>query len=182
LPGLENLCSFRTHFDAASLSTEDSRVEQRQIAKKFKMSNSSVEEAAVDFQQSEQYGETARRIMRPELSTVAEQTAGVNAKPIALLGPNYVSRSNTPMGHPTSGESYASSVRSMQSSMVDDIKHEVMVNYLFQQQCSSLWIGNGNGTLEGVILRKRKQNYISCPQQLIESPFGLACTALNVQV
>jgi len=66
--------------------------------------------------------------------------------------------------------------------MIEDIKHEVMVNFLFQQQCSSLWIGDGGGELEGVLLRKGKGHYLSCPPQLIEAPFGLGCAALNVQV
>ena len=65
---------------------------------------------------------------------------------------------------------------------MDDIKHEVMVNYLFQQQCSALWVGDGSGTLEGVMLRKARNSYMSCPPQLVESPFGMACAALNVQV
>lgn len=66
--------------------------------------------------------------------------------------------------------------------MIDDIKHEVMVNFLFQQQCSSLWIGDGGGKLEGVVLKKSKGLYLACPQQLVETPFGQACAALNVQV
>ena len=71
---------------------------------------------------------------------------------------------------------------SVQSGWTEDIKHEVMVNYLFQHQCSSLWVGDGSGQVEGVILRKSRGNYISCPPQLVESPFGRACQALNVQV
>jgi len=65
---------------------------------------------------------------------------------------------------------------------MEDIKHEVMVNYLFQQQCSALWVGDGSGQLEGIMLRKAKGFYMSCPPQLVDSPFGLACAALNVQV
>jgi hypothetical protein len=64
---------------------------------------------------------------------------------------------------------------------MDDIKHEVMVNYLFQQQCSALWVGDGSGNLEGVMLRKARNFYMSCPPQLVDSPFGIACAALNVQ-
>lgn len=71
---------------------------------------------------------------------------------------------------------------SVQSVWTEDIKHEVMVNYLFQQQCSSMWVGDGSGQVEGVMLRRSRGNYISCPPQLVESPFGNACEALNVQV
>lgn len=65
---------------------------------------------------------------------------------------------------------------------MEDIKHEVVVNYLFQQQCSALWVGDGCGTTEGIVLRKSRGNYLTCPPQLIDSEFGMACDALNVQV
>jgi hypothetical protein len=73
--------------------------------------------------------------------------------------------------------------RSTQSStFLDDIKHEVMVNYLYQQQCSQLWVSDGSGELEGVLLRKSKNTYMACPPQLGSSTFAAACAALNVQV
>jgi hypothetical protein len=68
------------------------------------------------------------------------------------------------------------------SAFLDDIKHEVMVNYLYQQQCSSLWVSDGSGAVEGVLLRKAKNMYMACPPQLGDSPFAAACAALNVQV
>jgi hypothetical protein len=73
--------------------------------------------------------------------------------------------------------------RSTQSSaFLDDIKHEVMVNYLYQQQCSHLWVSDGSGEIEGVLLRKSRNMYMACPPQLGSSPFAAACAALNVQV
>lgn len=73
--------------------------------------------------------------------------------------------------------------RSTQSStFLDDIKHEVMVNYLYQQQCSHLWVSDGSGEIEGVLLRKSKNQYMACPPQLGSSAFAAACAALNVQV
>ena len=75
------------------------------------------------------------------------------------------------------------SIRSTQSSQfLDDIKHEVMVNYLYQQQCSHLWVSDGSGEIEGVLLRKSKNTYMACPPQLGSSSFAAACAALNVQV
>lgn len=65
---------------------------------------------------------------------------------------------------------------------LDDIKHEVMVNYLYQQQCSHLWVSDGSGEIEGVLLRKSRGQYMACPPQLVHSPFAMACAALNVQV
>jgi hypothetical protein len=73
--------------------------------------------------------------------------------------------------------------RSTQSSQfLDDIKHEVMVNYLYQQQCAHLWVSDGSGEIEGVLLRKARNTYMACPPQLGSSPFAAACAALNVQV
>lgn len=73
--------------------------------------------------------------------------------------------------------------RSTQSSaFLDDIKHEVMVNYLYQQQCSQLWVSDGSGEIEGVLLRKSKNTYMACPPQLGTSAFAASCAALNVQV
>ena len=78
--------------------------------------------------------------------------------------------------------SIAPSSKSGNSNLLDDIKHEVMVNYLYQQQCSQLWVGDGSGEIEGVLLRKSRGQYMACPPQLGQSPFAIACTALNVQV
>ncbi|KAK7209299.1 hypothetical protein V2G26_016477 [Clonostachys chloroleuca] len=76
----------------------------------------------------------------------------------------------------------AQSVRSGRSSVfMDDIKHEVMVNYLYQQQCSQLWVSDGSGEIEGVLLRKTRGHYMACPPQLAGTPFAMACAALNVQ-
>ena len=97
------------------------------------------------------------------------------------------------------------------SGTMDDIKHEVMVNYLYQQQCSRIWVSsmqayrrtntpmptsnyprtpNGEGPFEpltgleqeGVLLRKSRGNYITCPTHLIGTPLEMACRALNVTV
>lgn len=79
--------------------------------------------------------------------------------------------------------SRTSSAGSTQSSTIlDDIKHEVMVNYLYQQQCSHLWVGDLGPEMEGVLLRKSRNAYMACPPELGDSPFATACAALNVQV
>lgn len=78
-----------------------------------------------------------------------------------------------------SGRSFQST---QSSAFLDDIKHEVMVNYLYQQQCSHLWVSDGSGEVEGVLLRKTRNTYMACPPQLGNSPFAAACAALNVQV
>ena len=82
----------------------------------------------------------------------------------------------------SSRASIAPSIRSNKSSFLDDIKHEVMVNYLYQQQCSHLWVSDGSGDSEGVLLRKARNHYLACPPQLANSVLAMACAELNVQV
>ena len=65
---------------------------------------------------------------------------------------------------------------------MDDIKHEVMCNFLYQQQCSHLWVSDGSGELEGVLLKKSRHNYMACPPQLVQSEFAEAIATLNVAV
>ena len=82
----------------------------------------------------------------------------------------------------SSRSSIAPSLRSAQSSYLDGIKHEVMVNYLYQQQCSRLWVSDGSGEVEGVLLRKARNQYLACPPALAGSVFATVCAKLNVQV
>lgn len=111
-----------------------------------------------------------------------EEASQISEKPARSPQPSY----NMELQPPTSrfGSSRNSlSARSTQSStFLDDIKHEVMVNYLYQQQCSHLWVSDGSGEIEGVLLRKSRNTYMACPPQLGNSPFAAACAALNVQV
>lgn len=89
-----------------------------------------------------------------------------------------------PSGLFGSGRPPSTSSRKSRASSVflDDIKHEVMVNYLYQQQCSHLWVSDGSGDVQGVLLRKSRGQYMACPPNLGTSPFAFACAALNVQV
>ncbi|KAL5611383.1 uncharacterized protein BROUX77_001539 [Berkeleyomyces rouxiae] len=91
--------------------------------------------------------------------------------------------SGSGLGVPTPGEAgRPQSTQSLASVfMVDEIKHEVMVNYLYQQQCSNLWVSNGSGLVEGVLLRKVRGHYMACPPELSESDFATAVSAMNVQ-
>src|SRR5947209_8604179 len=82
----------------------------------------------------------------------------------------------------SSRSSIAPSLQSAQSSYLDEIKHEVMVNYLYQQQCSRLWVSDGSGEVEGVLLRKARNQYLACPPALTNSVFAVVCAELNVRV
>lgn len=65
---------------------------------------------------------------------------------------------------------------------VQGMKHELMVNHLYQMQLQKLWIGDDSGEVEGALIRKQMGSYLACPSNLAHSPLAIGCTALNVQV
>lgn len=84
---------------------------------------------------------------------------------------------------------------SRSSGYIDDIKHEVMVNWLYQQLTAKLWIntdgdvsrpnsyfGSFASVEEGVLLKKSRDNYMACPPAVGRGVFAQAAAALNVQV
>ncbi|KAK1764135.1 putative glycosyltransferase [Phialemonium atrogriseum] len=126
----------------------------------------------------------------PSSSTPPHQQQGRNATPSVSEKPPSQRTSGNDLELQPPTPRYSSrpqsvsgrSTRSAGSSLfLDDIKHEVMVNYLYQQQCSHLWVSDGSGEIEGVLLRKSRGQYMACPPQLGNSPFAMACAALNVQ-
>lgn len=72
--------------------------------------------------------------------------------------------------------------RNSQSEDILEIKCDVMVNWLYQQQMERLWTAGGHD--EGVILKKGRGAYTCCPADLIEEPYGFfkAVETLNVKV
>jgi len=97
----------------------------------------------------------------------------------SLLEPTPSATPFGPYGYGSSRTSLAPS-RKSSNAFMDDIRHEVMVNYLFQKQCASMWIGDGAGESEGVLVRKSKANYLACPPEVISSVFAQGCLALNL--
>ena len=85
-----------------------------------------------------------------------------------------------PYGAGSSRASLAPSMKSSRSTMMDDIRYEIMINSLFQQQCAKMWIGDGSGETEGIMLRKSKSSYLACPPDLMSSAFGAGIMYLNV--
>lgn len=67
------------------------------------------------------------------------------------------------------------------SDFVNEIRHEVMASYLYQQQCSHSWAGKKR-QLEGCLVRKARGEYQTCPTSLITSQFATSMKSLNVQV
>lgn len=72
--------------------------------------------------------------------------------------------------------------RNSQSEDINDIKCDVMVNWLYQQQMERLWTAGGHD--EGVVLKKGRGAYTCCPADIVEEPYGFfkAIETLNVRV
>ncbi|KYK60906.1 uncharacterized protein DCS_02046 [Drechmeria coniospora] len=120
--------------------------------------------------------EAPPRLRRAEPSVVSEKrpSSVVSGDDVDLRPPpRFHSRPQSSSGHSTPSTSG--------SMFLDDIKHEVMVNYLYQQQCSHMWVGDGSADVEGVLLRKARGRYMACPPMLGGSPFAVACAVMNVQ-
>ena len=97
---------------------------------------------------------------------------------------NLRSSTSSPLtSEPPTRSTSPDSRRGTKSRYLEDIRHEVMVNYIFQQQCSHLWLDHENPSeCEGVILRKTKGTYLSCPPALMRTRLAAACVELNLQV
>lgn len=63
-----------------------------------------------------------------------------------------------------------------------DIRCDVMVNWLYQQQMEMLWTAGAQD--EGVVLKKSRGNYTCCPADIMNEPFGFfrSIEMLNVKV
>lgn len=109
---------------------------------------------------------------QPALNSIDEKT------PAPLFDRRVSSSQFGPYGYGSSRTSLAGIAKS--NGFVDDIRHEVMANYLFQQQCGSTWIGDGAGITEGVMVRKGPSDYLACPPGLLHSAFAQGCMALNL--
>ena len=72
--------------------------------------------------------------------------------------------------------------RNLAGDEIAEIKCEVMANWLHTKQQELLWIGNGFD--EGVVLKKSRQAFISCPRELslIRGQLFDAVEKLNVRV
>jgi hypothetical protein len=65
---------------------------------------------------------------------------------------------------------------------LDAVKHQVMVNYLYQQQGNNGWRSGIEGQSQGILLRLSKDNYLTYPPQLAESALAESLKNLNIQV
>lgn len=66
------------------------------------------------------------------------------------------------------------------SGFIEEIRHGVMANWLYQNQCTRLWVDNPK--VEGVFVRRARGEYDSCPPALVDTRLAQAVNALNLEV
>ncbi|GME28434.1 Glycosyl transferase family 2 [Neofusicoccum parvum] len=101
-----------------------------------------------------------------------------NETPIATPG------GLTPMYQSRNGSSAALSVYSQShrdTQFIHDIRHDIIINHLYEKQVGQRWIQDFSGTVEGVLLKKARGEYITFPEQLVESTLAQSIATLNVQ-
>jgi len=104
---------------------------------------------------------TSRRTSRPDLAS------GLNSG----YGTPHRSRRNS--------GSRAPSVKS--TGFADDLKLEIMCIHIYQKQCASMWVSEGGGMDEGVLIKRSRGLFVTCPPEFVESELAETLGALNVQ-
>ena len=110
-------------------------------------------------------------------------SAGTGSVPLVTRTPGYSGN-----GSPLQSGSRPASIypsgdfRNANLESITEIKSDVMVNWLYQQQLEMMFTAGGRG--EGVILKKFRDSYTSCPAELGDERGGLfdAIRKLNVKV
>lgn len=80
------------------------------------------------------------------------------------------------------GSYHVGDFRNSQADEINEIKCDVMVNWLYQQQMERLWTAGGHD--EGVMLKRGRGQYTCCPADIVEEQYGFykAVETLNVRV
>lgn len=91
------------------------------------------------------------------------------------LTPLYQSRNGS-----TAGFSVYSQTR-RDTQFIHDIRHDIIINHLYEKQVGSRWISDFSGAIEGVLLKKARGEYITFPEPLVESTLAQSIATLNVQ-
>ena len=74
------------------------------------------------------------------------------------------------------------SVNTKASLYTDEVQRDIILSYLFQKQCISMWIQDLAGSSEGVILKHARNEFLTMPLTLKGSPYHKAIISLNAKV
>lgn len=113
----------------------------------------------------------------------------ISAEPsLTVPSDNYASNLSSEMTsmmssrEPSIRSGMSSGMSTPKKGYVEEIRHEVMCNYLYQQQSTKLWIDEREELEQGVVIRKSKGTYVAAPPDLAYSRFAANCSALNLLV
>jgi len=121
----------------------------------------------------------------PKLEMTEKRSSGLSSPgmpPFASLpGTPGTPGSQTPWSRPASLYPEGD-FRNSEAEEINEIKCDVMVNWLYQQQMELLWTAGGAD--EGIVLKKTRGAYTCCPADIVEEPYGFfrAIQTLNVRV
>lgn len=115
-----------------------------------------------------------------ELNEKASPTG--TSTPQFLAASGAVSGAATPFGSRPASVFPEGDFRNHAAAEILDIKCDMMVNNLYQQQMELLWTAGGHD--EGILLKKSRGKYACCPSDLETEPIGFfkAVETLNVRV
>ena len=116
------------------------------------------------------------------LSAAHENDVPPIPRPSSALGGKDYLRPTTPTSSNRASLYPAGNFQNSSIPDINDMKGEIMCNYLHQQQLKKMW-SNG-GREEGVLLKKSREYYTCCPSDLQSQRNGLfdAVKRLNVRV
>lgn len=119
---------------------------------------------------------------KPEMSEKQAPPAISAAPTPGFTTPGLTSGAATPTWSRPASLYPVGDFRNSQAEDINEIKCDVMVNWLYQQQMERLWTAGGMD--EGVVLKKNRGAYTCCPGDIAEEPYGFfrAIETLNVRV
>ncbi|KKY18242.1 putative glycosyl transferase family 2 [Diplodia seriata] len=114
----------------------------------------------------------------PEAESPADAITPAEVTPAQTPGgltPMYQSR----QGSSTNLSIYSQTKRDTQ--FIHDIRHDIIINHLYEKQVGARWIQDFSGEVEGVMLKKARGEYMTFPENLVESNLAQSIATLNVQ-
>ena len=127
------------------------------------------------------YLKPSKKAAETKAASESEKTAqNTGAAPSMPSGPP--TGWNTPRASRPGSIYPAGDFRNSHIDEIVDMKCDVMVNYLHQQQLELMWTAGGMD--EGVVLKKSRDRFVSCPPEMEQNPGELfdAVRELNVRV
>jgi hypothetical protein len=101
----------------------------------------------------------------------------------AIATPEAVTPGNASTAPASSGVSAVDGFVSHKTSLYsEETQRDIILSYLFQKQCLSMWIQDTAGATEGVILKQSRDTFLTMPVSLQGSLLHRAIIALNAKV